>query len=161
MTTSTWKTGKPDIAAAGGVVVRPDEDGKGEVAVIHRPKYMDWSLPKGKLEPGEDWREAALREVEEETGFPLRGPASSCLSLLPGPQRPAKFVRYWLMEPLEGEFKPHDEVDELRWLTPEEAAELLTYEHDQELVRKALRRYRWRKLMRALTPWSRQPMPGM
>ena len=65
------------------------------------------------------------------------------------------------MEPIEGEFTAHEEVDELHWVTQSEADELLTYAHDKELVRKALRRYRWRKLMRALTPWSRQPMPGM
>jgi hypothetical protein len=65
------------------------------------------------------------------------------------------------MEPVRGEFKSHDEVDELRWLTPDETDELLTYPHDKELVKKALRRYRWRRFTRALTPWSRQPMPGV
>jgi 8-oxo-dGTP diphosphatase len=153
--------GKPEISAAGGVVVRRDEEGRTRVAVIHRPKYGDWSLPKGKLEKGEGWREAALREVQEETGYECEaGPELPHVSYLDRKSR-RKLVRYWLMEPIKGEFKAHDEVDELRWLTPEEAYELLTYPHDKELVRKALRRYRWQRVIRALTPWARQPMPGV
>jgi 8-oxo-dGTP diphosphatase len=139
--------GRPDISAAGGVLVRTGQGGR-EVAVIHRPKYMDWSLPKGKLEPGEGWLEAALREVEEETGY--RCEASTELPPVSYLDRKArrKLVRYWLMEPVAGEFEPHGEVDELRWLGREEAEELLTYPHDRELVRKALRRHRWRTLLR-------------
>jgi 8-oxo-dGTP diphosphatase len=153
--------GKPDIAAAGGVVVERDEEGRTRVAVIHRPKYMDWSLPKGKLEKGEGWKEAALREVQEETGYRCVAEVElPHVSYLDRKSR-RKLVRYWLMEPIEGEFKPHDEVDELRWVTPSEADELLTYPHDKELVHRALRRYRWKRVMRVLTPWSRQPMPGM
>ena len=153
--------GKPDIAAAGGVVVRRDEQGRIRVAAIHRPMYGDWSLPTGKLEKNEGWLEAALREVKEETGY--RCDASVELPHISYLDRKSrrKLVRYWLMEPIEGEFTADDEVDELRWVTQSEADELLTYPHDKELIRKALRRYRWRKLMRALTPWSRQPMPGM
>jgi len=153
--------GQPDIAAAGGVVLANDGEGQTRVAVIHRPKYMDWSLPKGKLEKGESWRDAALREVEEETGYRCEASVElPHISYLDRKSR-RKLVRYWLMEPIEGEFKPHDEVDELRWATPDDAEELLTYPHDKELVRKALRRRRWRRLTQALIPWSRQPMPGM
>jgi 8-oxo-dGTP diphosphatase len=139
--------GLPDVAAAGGVVVGSGDGGR-RVAVIHRPKYMDWSLPKGKLEPGEDWLEAALREVEEETGY--RCEASVELSRVSYLDRKGrrKLVRYWLMEPVDGEFQPHGEVDELRWVAREQAEELLTYPHDRKLVRKALRVHRWRKLMR-------------
>jgi 8-oxo-dGTP diphosphatase len=139
--------GGPDVAAAGGVVVRSGDGGR-TVAVIHRPKYMDWSLPKGKLEPGEDWLEAALREVEEETGY--RCEASVELPHVSYLDRKGrrKLVRYWLMEPVDGEFEPHGEVDELRWVGREQAEELLTYPHDRELVRKALRMHRWRKLLR-------------
>ena len=72
--------GKPDISAAGGVLLRRDEEGRTRVAVIHRPKYMDWSLPKGKLEKGEGWQEAALREVEEETGYECEAGPSSLTS---------------------------------------------------------------------------------
>ena len=136
---------RPDIAAAGGVLVR-DGDGHRDVAVIHRPKYMDWSLPKGKLEEGEGWLEAALREVEEETGY--RCEASVELPRVSYLDRKGrrKLVRYWLMLPVDGAFEPHGEVDELRWLGRGEAEELLTYPHDRELVRKALRRHRWRRL---------------
>jgi 8-oxo-dGTP diphosphatase len=152
---------KPDIAAAGGVVVRRDEEGRTRVAVIHRPKYRDWSLPKGKLEKGEGWREAALREVQEETGYRCEASVElPHVSYLDRKSR-RKLVRYWLMEPIEGEFAADDEVDELRWVTPTEADELLTYPHDKELVGKALRRYRWRRVTRALTPWSRSTWPGM
>jgi 8-oxo-dGTP pyrophosphatase MutT (NUDIX family) len=130
----------PDIAAAGGVVIRAG-DGGHEVAVVHRPKYMDWSLPKGKLEQDEGWLEAALREVEEETGFRCEAGAElTQVSYLDRRGR-RKLVRYWSMRPVEGRFEPHDEVDELRWLDPEGAAELLTYPHDRELVQEALRRH--------------------
>ncbi len=139
--------GRPDVRAAGGVLLRRDDDGETRVAVIHRPKYMDWSLPKGKLEEGEGWREAALREVEEETGY--RCEASVELPRVSYLDRNGrrKLVRYWLMQPTGGEFEPHGEVDELRWLPPAEAEELLTYPHDRELVRKAIRRRRLRRLI--------------
>jgi 8-oxo-dGTP diphosphatase len=151
--------GKPEIAAAGGVLLARDGEGKTKVVVIHRPKYMDWSLPKGKLEEGEGWQEAALREVQEETGYRCEPIVElPHVSYLDRKAR-RKLVRYWLMEPLEGSFEPHGEVDELRWATPDEADELLTYPHDKELVHKALRRYRWRRLSRMLTPWSRSPLP--
>lgn len=130
--------GDAEVRAAGGVVVRDDGAGPPRVAVIHRPKYRDWSLPKGKLDPGEGWREAALREVEEETGY--RCEAKEELSSVSYRDRKdrTKLVRYWLMEPVSGEFQPHPEVDELRWVTAEEAGELLSYDHDRELVAKAV-----------------------
>jgi 8-oxo-dGTP diphosphatase len=137
---------EPDIKAAGGVVLRRDDDRKIRVTVIHRPKYMDWSLPKGKLEPKESWKEAALREVEEETGYRCEANVElPPVSYLDRKGR-RKLVRYWLMEPLKGKFRPHGEVDELRWTTRREADELLTYDHDRELVRKAIRVNRWRRL---------------
>jgi 8-oxo-dGTP pyrophosphatase MutT (NUDIX family) len=139
--------GGPDVKAAGGVIVRSSENGR-EVAVIHRPKYMDWSLPKGKLEPGEGWLDAALREVEEETGY--RCEASVDLPPVSYLDRKGrrKLVRYWLMEPISGEFEPHGEVDELRWVERDPAVKLLSYPHDRELVRKALWRHRWRRLLK-------------
>jgi 8-oxo-dGTP diphosphatase len=129
----------PDVRAAGGVMLRRRRPARTRVAVIHRPKYMDWSLPKGKLEEGESFEQAALREVEEETGFKAKQldelPPVSYLDR----KGRSKLVRYWLMEPLEGSFEPHDEVDEVRWLTRREALKILTYDHDRELVDAAMR----------------------
>ena len=127
----------PEVRAAGGVLLRAGEGGV-EVAVIHRPKYEDWSLPKGKLEPDEGFEQAALREVEEETG--MRAELRDELASISYRDRKGrtKVVRYWLMRPLGGEFAPGSEVDELRWLDPDAAAELLSYEHDAALVREAV-----------------------
>jgi 8-oxo-dGTP diphosphatase len=127
----------PEVRAAGGVLLRAAGEGV-EVAVIHRPKYEDWSLPKGKLDAGEGFEQAALREVEEETG--MRAEPSIELSSVSYRDRKGrtKLVRYWLMRPLEGEFAPGSEVDELRWLDPDAATEQLSYEHDADLVREAV-----------------------
>ena len=142
---------KPDISAAGGVVVRRDDDRRTRIAVIHRPKYMDWSLPKGKLEKGEKYKEAALREVEEETGYTCEaGPELPAVSYLDRKAR-RKLVRYWLMEPVKGGFEPHGEVDELRWVTRREADDLLSYDHDRKLVRKALRTWRRQRIANAIS----------
>jgi len=122
------------VRAAGGVVVR-----EGQVALVHRPKYDDWALPKGKLDPGESWEDAALREVHEETGYrcALReelGPVEYI-----DPKGRPKTVRYWRMDVLEGEFEPNAEVDELRWLGVDDPLECLTYDHDRELEFMVLR----------------------
>jgi 8-oxo-dGTP diphosphatase len=117
------------VEAAGGVVTRD-----GRVLLVHRPRYDDWTLPKGKLDAGESFEDAALREVEEETGLRCR-----LLSELPETQyevdgRP-KVVRYWLMEPLaDAAFVPNDETDELRWVTRDDALMLLTYDRDRDVV---------------------------
>lgn len=122
------------IRAAGGVVCRPGPAGLLEVAVIHRPAYDDWTLPKGKLEPGESAVEAALREVEEETGFVCELlDEVGCVRYLDRKGRD-KTVCYWRMGVVEGRFRSGLEVDELRWLTVEEAAEVLTYAHDRSLL---------------------------
>ena len=105
---------------------------------MHRPRHDDWSLPKGKLGPGEEWASAALREVEEETGLRCElGEELGSVRYRDRKGRP-KRVRWWRMRPLGGEFVPGDEVDELRWLAPAEALELLDYEQDRELVRRTL-----------------------
>ena len=128
------------VRAAGGVIVRRGPDGEPELALIHRPQYRDWSLPKGKLDPGETDQEAALREVDEETGFRCRlGEELSSVSYTDRYGRP-KVVRYWLMEREEGEFRPNHEVDEVRWAGAAEAERLLTHDRDRELVAEALRR---------------------
>ena len=121
------------IEAAGGVVLRAGEDGY-EVCMVHRPRYGDWTLPKGKLDADETFEEAALREVEEETGLRCElGQELASTHYTDAKGRP-KLVRYWLMEVLDGEFEPNDEVDELRWMTAHEAVDALTYERDRELV---------------------------
>ena len=121
---------EPEVRAAGGVVQSED----GRIAVVHRPRYDDWSLPKGKLDPGEDYEEAALREVREETGLECELGAELSPTSYHDRKGRSKLVRYWLMYPLAGEFQPNDEVDELRWLTPSEAVAQLTYPHDAALV---------------------------
>src|SRR3954454_7882728 len=115
--------------AAGGVVMRD-----GRLAVVHRPKYDDWSLPKGHLEKDEGWEEAALREVEEELGIRAKIVRALDPVRYRTPKGRDKEVRYWLMEPVSGEFTPNDEVDEVRWVAPDEAGAVLSYEADRTLV---------------------------
>ena len=123
-----------EVKASGGVVRRHDDDGL-KVALVHRPRYDDWSFPKGKLDKGETWEDAALREVEEEIGVRCRLGAELPPTSYKDPKGRDKVVRYWLMEPLTGEFEPSDEVDEMRWVSPADAEQLLSYEHDRELLR--------------------------
>ena len=125
------------IGAAGGAVWRTAPDGGIEVALIHRARYDDWSLPKGKAEPGEQAIETAAREVEEETGIrPVLGPELSPVSYRDHRGRD-KTVRYWAMSVAPGEqrpFEPNDEVDELWWCTPDEARARLSYLHDTGVI---------------------------
>lgn len=134
------------IRAAGGVLWREGKDVSGEptveVALIHRPQYDDWSIPKGKLAPGETEVEGAVREVLEETGHrvhvgrPLgevRYPKKTAAGTRP------KVARYWAMRTAGGKFVPGPEVDELRWVSLGEADSLLTYERDRELLERFVR----------------------
>ncbi|MGZ8600357.1 MAG: NUDIX hydrolase [Actinomycetota bacterium] len=129
----------PVVRAAGGLVVRREPDGGRGIALVHRPRYDDWTFPKGKLQPGETDEQTAIREVEEETGLRCElGLDLGTVGYRDGEGRP-KIVRYWVMEPGDGAFVPGDEVDELRWLALEEIAPALTYDHDRELLETYLR----------------------
>jgi len=124
------------VRAAGGVVWRRDPAGRLLILVVHRPRYDDWSLPKGKADPGESDADCALREVREETGLACRlGEELPSTSYRDAKDRP-KIVRYWAMEPLsgDGDFAPNAEIDEIRWLPAAEAAKLLSYDHDRPVV---------------------------
>ena len=121
------------VEAAGGLVVRTGERGT-EICVVHRPRYRDWSLPKGKLDPGESFEEAALREVEEETGLRCSLVRELDSTHYTDSRGRPKIVRYWLMDVEGGAFQPNSEVDELRWMTPPEAIRALTYDRDRSLV---------------------------
>ncbi len=124
------------VRAAGGLVAR--EDGRGpELVVVHRPAYDDWSFPKGKLEKGEDELAAALREVEEETGLACEpGDDLGAITYVDGRGRP-KVVRYWRMAaPVDAPLDPRHEIDRARWVTLEDASEVLTYPHDRLLLRR-------------------------
>jgi 8-oxo-dGTP diphosphatase len=122
------------VRAAGGVVWTRWGDNRLRILLIHRPRYDDWSLPKGKVDPGESDTDCAVREVWEETGL-----RCTLGEELPGTSyrdrhgRP-KTVRYFAMQPVGGSFTPHDEVDEIRWVDVDEADRLLSYEHDAAVV---------------------------
>ena len=120
-----------EVLAAGGLVLRD-----GAIAVVHRPKYDDWSLPKGKLDEGEDFEQAALREVEEETGLRCKLGRELGDATYKDNKDRDKLVRYFEMRPEGGEFTPNDEVDELRWVPVADACDVLSYEFDRDLVTK-------------------------
>jgi 8-oxo-dGTP diphosphatase len=121
------------VPAAGGVVWRPRPDGGLETAVVHRPKYDDWSLPKGKLDAGECALVAAVREVDEETGLQVAVGRRSVQTRYVHRGAP-KRVDYWVMQTVGGAFTANDEVDELCWAPPAAAAALLSHEHDRAVV---------------------------
>jgi 8-oxo-dGTP diphosphatase len=122
--------GEVTVRAAGGLVRRD-----GSVLLVHRPQYDDWTFPKGKANDGESDEDCALREVHEETGLRCaledELPATTYVDAKGRPKR----VRWWVMRTVADDgFTPGYEVDELRWLPPEEAAEQLSYERDLVLL---------------------------
>lgn len=127
------------VRAAGGVIVRPGPGGRAEILVVHRPLYDDWTLPKGKCNRGESDEACALREVEEETSLVCElGNEVAVVEYEDGAGRP-KRVRYFAMTPVEGaEAAADNEVDTVRWLTPQNALGTLTYGRDAEVVKRAL-----------------------
>jgi 8-oxo-dGTP diphosphatase len=138
-----------DVVAAGAVLWRPTGTGAGvEVAAVHRPRYDDWSLPKGKLDRGESVAAAAVRELTEETG------SAAVLGVRLGASRyrvpqGEKVVHYWSARAGAGEFTPNAEIDQLRWLAPEQADWLLSYPRDREVLER----------FRAVAPSGPPPRP--
>jgi 8-oxo-dGTP diphosphatase len=142
MADDSLKTHDDRIRAAGVVLWRPSRaggDGEPELALIHRPKWFDWTFPKGKLEAGERHRDAARREALEETGMRVE----LCFKLPTQrylvKERP-KRVRYWAAVRVSGTFEPNREVDRLVWLPASQARQRLSYGHDRELVDALLKR---------------------
>ncbi|HXR12125.1 MAG TPA: NUDIX hydrolase [Gaiellaceae bacterium] len=118
------------VRAAGGIVARD-----GDVLLVHRPRYDDWTFPKGKAEDGETDEDCALREVHEETGLRCALDDEVAVTEYVDSMGRPKRVRWWRMRPLADDgFTPNDEVDELRWVDGETARELLTYERDRALA---------------------------
>jgi 8-oxo-dGTP diphosphatase len=124
------------VFAAGAVLWRPSEnDTSPEVAIIHRPRYDDWSLPKGKVDPGETEPVTAVREVAEETGYAAH--LGRRLASVSYPvDHNTKKVRYWTARAIGGEFSPNSEVDELKWLPISEAVKAVGYPHDRKVLRR-------------------------
>jgi 8-oxo-(d)GTP phosphatase len=123
------------VLAAGAVLWRSDGVAAPEVAIIHRPRYDDWSLPKGKVDPGETEPVTAVREVAEETGYIAH--LGRRLAAVSYPvEQGLKKVRYWAARTVGGEFVPNAEVDELKWLPVAEAMRELGYPHDRKVLRR-------------------------
>ncbi|MHA3022689.1 8-oxo-(d)GTP phosphatase MutT1 [Mycobacterium sp. BMJ-28] len=128
------------IHAAGAVLWRADDpsatdEASLEVAVVHRPRYDDWSLPKGKVDPGETEPVTAVREILEETGYACQlGRRLAAISYPVGED--TKRVRFWAARTLDGEFIANDEVDQLLWLPPAQALERLQYPYDRKVLRR-------------------------
>jgi 8-oxo-dGTP diphosphatase len=124
----------PVVRAAGGLVWRRDAGGALEVVLVHRPAYDDWSFPKGKVKRDESDREAALREVEEETGLSCSLGAEVGESRYVDARGRPKVARFWAMTPVGGTLAPTHEVDEARWFEVEEAFGSLTYDRDRTIL---------------------------
>jgi 8-oxo-dGTP diphosphatase len=129
------------VRAAGGIVTRRGRRGHGEILLVHRPRYDDWTLPKGKAKPKESDERCALREVEEETGLVCAlGEELAVSDYEDGSGRP-KRVRYFAMTPVDGGVaRAQNEIDDVRWLTRKRALELLTYGRDAEVLERVPRR---------------------
>ena len=124
------------VLAAGAVLWRSNGNSAApEVAIIHRPRYDDWSLPKGKVDPGETEPVTAVREIQEETGYSSRLGRRLVAVSYPVEQG-IKKVRYWAATTVHGEFTPNAEVDELKWLPVAEAMKHLEYPHDRKVLRR-------------------------
>ena len=129
------------VEAAGGVLWKETSSGR-KLAVIHRQRYDDWSLPKGKREPGERWEETALREVKEETGCkPTLGEFIGSTSYVINHHTTPKVVLFWHMHTKNiNRFQPNDEVDRIKWVSPKKALKILSYQDERDIIKKASRK---------------------
>ena len=121
------------VPAAGAVLYRTDGDSR-LCAVVHRPRYDDWSLPKGKVDAGESLPVAAVREIAEETGFTAVLQSRIGTTGYPLKENTRKEVTYWSAMAGEGTFEPNSEVDEIRWLPVEQAKDLVSYPLDRKIL---------------------------
>jgi 8-oxo-dGTP pyrophosphatase MutT (NUDIX family) len=135
---------KGSIWAAGSVVARRRDNGKPEYLLIHRPRYKDWTLPKGKLDDGETFVDGAVRETREETGFEPVNPRLIGTIAYETTNGNPKVVRWWLGEASDGGFTPNEEVDKIKWVTFRKGRERLTYRNDREVLDRAHDMYRER-----------------
>jgi 8-oxo-dGTP pyrophosphatase MutT (NUDIX family) len=123
------------VRAAGGLVTRRTDDGTDEVLLVHRPRYDDWTFPKGKALAGESDEQCALREVEEETGLRCELEEELPSTRYRDLRGRRKVVRYWSMRPVGGQVEaPRSEVDEVAWVPVERAADRLSYDRDRSLL---------------------------
>lgn len=123
------------VRAAGGLVTRRNDDGTPEVILVHRPRYHDWTFPKGKALPGESDEECALREVEEETGLRCELEDELPSTSYRDVRGRKKTVRYWTMRPVGGQLEaPPSEVDEVAWFPLERASQRLSYDRDRRVL---------------------------
>jgi len=122
------------VHAAGGIPWRRRPDGEVEVLLVHRPRYDDWTFPKGKVQPGESDEQAALREVEEETGLRCELGAELAGTTYRDRKLRPKLVRYWAMAPVAGDPLGQHEVDKVAWLSRDRAAGELSYERDRDVL---------------------------
>jgi 8-oxo-dGTP diphosphatase len=125
---------EPEVRAAGGIPWRQEGD-ELEVLVIHRPRYGDWTFPKGKLDPGETWEQAAVREVWEETAIVAVLDVEIAGTEYRDRHGCRKQVRYWSMPvAADAGFEASDEVSERRWVSVADAVRRLTYDHDRVVL---------------------------
>src|SRR5208337_3730349 len=122
------------VAASGGLIWRQATGGR-ELIIIHRRRHGDWTLPKGKVEPGESWLQCAIREVREETGYKVKVEGHAgwvCYDA----GKITKIVRFWNMRPIgESKFRSSEEVMSVHWLTPQKALKRLDHEGERQLIR--------------------------
>ena len=122
------------VRAAGGLVRRRGQGGDVDIVLVHRLAYDDWTFPKGKLHDGETEEDAALREVEEETGLRCRLDRDLGLSSYRDARGRPKTVRYWTMTAIDGILAPAHEIEDARWLPLDVASATLSYPRDREVI---------------------------